>query len=261
MFSDILQTELQSSAQSARGELVLEHDRQAYENIRATIAYKPETSWNYEFGTHLNLFGDRLQADLAGFFVQLRDQQLSVMSGNYGFGRMMVNAGKSYSCGVEASLRGEAAGGHLAWGATYGYTRAVFKDYIDSVAVGGENQAVDYKDKRVPFVPEHTFAAYADYRFDFGRTGLRSLTLGANLNGQGRTYWDEANTYAQNLYATLGAHADADFGLVKVSLWGRNLTDARYNTFAVASAATGEKKYFGQLAKPLQVGIDVRLHF
>ncbi|MBQ9636686.1 MAG: TonB-dependent receptor [Prevotella sp.] len=261
MFSDILQTELQSSAQSARGEYVIEHDETAYSNIRETIAYKPETSWNYEFGTHLNLFGDAVQFDFAGFYVQVQNQQLSVMSGNYGFGRMMVNAGKSYSCGVEASLRGQAVGGHLTWAASYGYTRAVFKDYIDSVAVGGENQPVDYKDKRVPFVPEHTFAANADYRFDFGQTGLRSITVGANVSGLGKTWWDEANTYSQGLYATLGAHADADFGLVKVSLWGRNLTDAKYNTFAVSSAATGEKKYFGQLGNPLQVGVDVRLHF
>ena len=51
MFSDILQSELQNSAQSARGELVLQHDDASYENIRNTIAYKPEESWNYEFGT------------------------------------------------------------------------------------------------------------------------------------------------------------------------------------------------------------------
>ncbi|MBL1488786.1 TonB-dependent receptor, partial [Klebsiella pneumoniae] len=81
---------------------------------------KPETSWNYEVGTHLNLFDDKLHADLTGFYMQVRDQQLSVMAGNYGFGRMMVNAGKSYSCGVEASLRGQTLDGHLSWAATYG---------------------------------------------------------------------------------------------------------------------------------------------
>ena len=261
MFSDILQTELQSSAQTARGQFVINHDDEAYNNIRQTIAYKPETSWNYEFGTHLNLFANTVQFDFAGFYVQVRDQQLSVMAGNYGFGRMMVNAGKSYSCGVEASLRGQAFNGHLAWGANYGYTRAVFKDYIDSIAVGGKNQPVDYKDKRVPFVPEHTFGAHADYRFDFGQKGLRSLVVGANISGQGRIWWDEANTFSQDLYALLGAHVDADFGCLKLSLWGRNLTDARFNTFAVSSAATGEKLTFGQLGNPLQVGVDLRLHF
>ena len=266
MFSDILQTELQSNAQSARGEYVVEHDAEAYGNIRETIAFKPEVSWNYEFGTHLNLFNRSLQFDFAGFYMQVRDQQLSVMAGNYGFGRMMVNAGKSYSCGVEASLRGEAVNGHLTWAASYGYTRTVFKDYIDSVKVAGVNTAIDYKDKRVPFVPEHTFAANLDYRFDINPRAtssfaFRSLTLGVSANGQGKTYWDEANTYSQDLYAMLGAHVDFDFGCVKVGFWGRNLTDSKYNTFAVSSAATGQTHYFGQLGAPRQMGVDVKFHF
>jgi hypothetical protein len=59
----------------------------------------------------------------------------------------------------------------------------------------------------------------------------------------------------------LGAHLDLDCGPVVLSVWGRNLTDSKYNTFAVASPATGETKYFGQLGNPLQVGVDLRLHF
>lgn len=260
MFSDILQTELQDVAQRARGDMEISHDAEAYRNIRETISYKPEESWNYEFGTHLNLFDNRLHVDLAGYFMQIRNQQLSVMAGNYGFGRMMVNAGKSYSCGVEASLRGSAFDNHLTWGLNYGYTRAVFKEYVDSTTVDGKNVALDYKDNRVPFIPEHTFAAYADYRVDMGST-LRALTFGANLTAQGKTYWDEANKYEQKLYAVLGAHADADFGRLVVSLWGRNLTDTNYNTFVVDSPMAGTLNHYANRGLPLQVGIDVRLHF
>ncbi len=254
MFSDILQTELQSKAQTARGDMTIEHNWNDYANIRETISFKPEESWNYEFGTHLNLFSGRLHFDFAGYYMQIRNQQLSMMAGNYGFGRMMVNAGKSYSCGIEATLRGSAFDNHLSWGASYGYTRAVFKEYVDSVKVDGVNTAVDYKDKRVPYVPEHTFSAMADYH-------IGQLTLGVNVAGQGKTWWDEANTYSQKLYATLGAHVDYDFGPAVVSLWGRNLTDSKYNTFAIGSAATGQQLYFAQQANPLQVGVDVRLHF
>ena len=255
MFSDILQTELQDKAQSARGDMTIEHSEQDYSNIAETISYKPEESWNYEFGTHLNLFDGRLHADFAGFYMQVRNQQLSVMAGNYGFGRMMVNAGKSYSCGIELTLRGSAFDNRLTWGAAYGYTRAVFKDYVDSVRVDGVNTAVDYKDKRVPYVPEHTFSVMADYR-------IGQFTIGANVAAQGRIFWNEANTYSQKFYATLGAHVDYAFtDNIGVSLWGRNLTDTNYNTFAVASAATGRQMYFAQRANPIQVGIDVNIHF
>lgn len=260
MFSDILQTELQNKAQTARGDMELQHTPADYRNMRNTIAFKPEESWNYEFGTHLNLFGSKVQLDLAGFYMQIRNQQLSVMAGNYGFGRMMVNAGKSYSCGVEASLNGRLLDDHLSWGLNYGYTRAVFKEYTDSITGQNGTEAVSYKDKRVPFVPEHTFSARADYRIDFQGT-LRSLTLGANVSAQGKTYWDNDNLYSQKLYALLGAHADADFGTVSVSLWGRNLTGTKYNTFATDSPMAGQTLYFAQLGNPLQVGLDLRLHF
>ena len=260
MFSDILQTELQGSAQTARADMELHHTFQDYDNMRETIAFKPEESWNYEFGTHLNLFSSKLQLDLAGYYMQIRNQQLSVMAGNYGFGRMMVNAGKSYSCGVEASLRGSALDGHLAWGLNYGYTRAVFKEYIDSISGDNGMTAIDYKDKRVPFVPEHTMAANADYRIDLGNGMLKSITLGANLSMRGKTYWDNNNLYAQNIYTLLGAHADADLGLLTLSLWSRNITDTKYNTFATDSRMAGQTLYFAQHGNPLQVGVDLRVH-
>ena len=90
---------------------------------------------------------------------------------------------------------------------------------------------------------------------------IGEFTLGLNLSGQGKIWWDEANTYAQDFYALLGAHADYDFGPVIVSLWGRNLTNTHYNTFAVESnAAGGFKGYFAQRANPIQFGLDVNIH-
>ncbi|MBQ5982551.1 MAG: TonB-dependent receptor [Prevotella sp.] len=262
MFSDILQTELNANSQKAnRSSYDIPHTEADYENMKNTIAYKPETSQNFEFGTHLNLFNNSVQFDFSGFYMRVQNQQLSVMAGNYGYGRMMVNAGKSYSCGVEAALRGNAFDNHLSWLLNYSYTRAVFKEYKDSVATSdGGFKLVDYKDKRVPFVPEHAFSAAADYRFDISSTGLRSIVIGANVNGQGKTYWDEDNLYSQKLYVVLGAHADANFGPFTVSVWGRNLTDSKYNTFAVSNAATGTKNYYAQRGNPLQVGVDFRLH-
>lgn len=261
MFSDILQTEIQANG-SQRADYVLPHTEADYDNINRTIAYKPETSWNYEVGTHLNLFDNKVQFDFSAFYMQIRNQQLSKMAGNYGFGRMMTNAGQSKSCGVEASMRGLAFDDHLAWMVGYGYTRAVFDEYADTLSAHGVKTPIDYKDNRVPFVPEHTFAASLDYRFDLSAGSfLRSVTVGANVNGQGKTYWDEANTVSQKLYAVLGARMGFDFGRVKLNVWGRNLTDSRYNVFAVSSAATGTTNWFGQRGNPLQVGADVKVHF
>ena len=106
----------------------------------------------------------------------------------------------------------------------------------------------------MPFIPRHTMSAMADYH-------IGNFTFGANLAGQGKTWWDEANTFSQKFYATLGAHADYDFGPVVVSLWARNITDTKFNTFAIQSSAAGGTRYFAQRATPFHAGIDLRMHF
>ena len=243
MFSDILQTDLNAHRQDAmRGDYDVLHKQTDYDNIENTILYKPEESWNYEVGTHLNLFDSHVHFDLALYYMQIRNQQLSIMEPNSNYGRIMVNAGKSHSCGLETTLRGRALDNALDWGVTYGFTNAKFDEY-DS-----------YKDNYVPFVPMHTVSAMLDWH-------LGRLTIGANMNGQGKTWWDEGNTYSQELYALLGAHADYDFGPVVVSLWGRNLTDTKYNTFAVQSKAAGDTRYFAQRGNPIQLGCDVNIRF
>ena len=258
MFSDILQTELNANRQQAlRGDYDVPHTAEDYEKVNQTISYKPEVSWNYEVGSHLNLFNHALHLDLSAFYMKVRNQQLSVMAGNYGFGRMMVNAGRSHSCGIEAALRGQLANGQLDWMLNYGYTHAVFDEYTDGE---GEN-AVSYKDKRVPYVPMHTLCAMADYRVDFNSSFLHNMVFGANVNMQGKTYWDNANTYSQDVYAVLGAHVAFDFGILQLNLWGKNLTDTNYNTFAVDNAATGKREYFAQRGNPFQCGVDLSFRF
>jgi outer membrane receptor protein involved in Fe transport len=266
MFGDIIQSDLQTAIGMLQGgapvsEVVMEHHDEACDAILEGVKFKPEESWNYEVGTHLNLFDNLIHFDLSAFYMQIRNQQLSVFTSDYGFGRKMVNAGKSYSCGVEATLRGSAFADHLAWSVGYGYTHAAFKDYTTKASSSATAAVLDYSDNKVPFVPAHTLSALADYRFDIADAALKSLTIGANMHAQGKIWWDEANTYSQKFYAVLGAHICADFGICSLNLWGRNLTDTRYNTFAFSSKATGQEIYMAQRGNPFQVGVDLNIHF
>ena len=267
MFSEIFQTEERSLGKELKKmmseDYTASHTAEQIENINDIISYKPEVTWNYEVGTHMSLFDGKVKADGAVFFTQIRNQQLSVMSGNYGYGRMMVNAGKSFSCGAELALRGQAFDDHLSWGATYSFTNARFKEYDDSISVGEgkakHNEYISYKDKYVPFIPMHQFSANADYRFDVKNAFLKSVVLGVNAKGQGKTYWEADNELCQKFYATLGAHLALDMNRVVVDFWGRNLTNTNYNTFLVNSQLT--KQNFAQRGLPLQVGVDVKMHF
>lgn len=268
MFGDIIQSDVQKSLQGVMQEAMqthqdvnstVEHSEEVYADLLEGIKFKPEESWNYELGTHLNLFDNLIHADLSVFYMQIRNQQLSVFTEDYGYGRKMVNAGKSYSCGLEMTLRGSALSNHLSWSLGYGYTHAAFKEYKNRASARAEE--VDYKDNKVPFVPAHTLSAMADYRWDFADSFMKSLTFGVNMNAQGKIWWDEANTYSQKFYAVLGAHLLADLGVCKVNLWARNLTDTKYNTFAFSSKATGQEVFKAQRGNPFQMGVDVSFHF
>ena len=271
MFGDIIQNDIQANAatimeaaQEAQtshqdAERTITPTDEKYAAILEGIKFKPEESWNYEAGAHLNLFGNKVHADISLFYMQIRNQQLSVFTEDYGYGRKMVNAGKSYSCGAEISLRGSVLNNRLNWAANYGYTHAAFKEYTTKESARGE--AVDYKDNIVPFVPEHTFSALADYNFPVNGSVVKGVTLGANVAAMGKIYWDEANTFDQKFYATLGAHCAVDFGFCKANIWGRNLTDTNYNTFAFLSKATGQAVYSAQKGNPIQFGVDLSFHF
>lgn len=218
-------------------------------DVKNTVTYKPEYCLNYEAGTHLNFFNQALTADLSVFFMDVHNQQIARFVSS-GLGRMMVNAGRSYSCGIEASLRSNLCDNRLALALNYGYTHAEFHKYN----AGGN---VDYSGNRVPFIPEHNIGLYADFTQPLKGLWLKSLTVGINGSGFGRIYWTEANNAYQNFHAIAGAHALLNFGDVELDLWGKNITQTHYKTFYFESMNRG---YF-QKGSPLQLGFDFRFNF
>lgn len=212
------------------------------------VVYKPEYSWNYELGTHLTLPSHTLAADAAVFYIRTTNQQIARFADS-GMGRRMVNAGVSQSIGAELSVRWMPVSNFTLMG-NYGYTNSTFVEYNDGTGA-------DYKDNKVPFVPEHTANLDAAYSWFFKSGCLSSLTLGANYMGAGRIYWTEDNSHSQAFYSQLGARISAVMPHFTVTVWGKNLTQSHYNTFYFQSASRG----FEQHCKPLQVGVDVKIAF
>ncbi len=234
---------------------VLDAQIPAEANI-TSLYYKPEYTWSYEFGIHHDLAGKTLQLDLSAFYMKTRDQQLARFAES-GLGRVMVNAGRSRSVGVEASVRSTLLAERLNLSATYGYTHATFTAY-DLGTSSSTGQRIDYTGNRVPFVPEHTFTATADFRQPLEGHFLQAVSAGADVKGAGSVMWDEANTFSQRFYATLGAHLAFEFGKgVSLDLWGRNLTASRYATFSFDSM----QRRFAQYGQPRHFGADIRWKF
>lgn len=218
-------------------------------NIQETTMYKPEYSWNYEIGSHMTMFDGRLQADVAAFYMDTHDQQISRFAAS-GLGRITVNAGKSRSIGGELALKAQITDAFSLNG-NYGYTHATFTDYVVS-------DEVNYNDNYVPFVPQHTFNIGGQYIFRM-KSGawLDNIMLNANYRGAGRVYWTEQNNAYQNLYGTLNGRISLNKGNGQIGIWINNALNTKYQAFYFESMNRG----FAQMGRPMQIGVDLRCRF
>ncbi|MBQ2007397.1 MAG: TonB-dependent receptor, partial [Alistipes sp.] len=130
----------------------------------SATTYDPEYSWNYEVGGHFSFDDARLALDVAAFWIECRDQQLTVFPDGLTTGRMMSNAGKSRSRGVEVAATWDALSlmsmSHLRFTANYGYTHAQFEEFNDGVN--------DYSGNYLPYAPQHTISLGATYDWWIG---------------------------------------------------------------------------------------------
>lgn len=257
MFSDLIQNNMRSDMMNAiKQDEVLGKFAGMMPNVPASdvnvsdaTLYKPEYSWNYEVGSHTTWFDDRLQADVALFYMDTHDQQISRFAES-GLGRITVNAGKSRSLGAEASLRAQVTDAFSLNG-SYGYTYATFTDYVVS-------DEENYNGNYVPFVPKHTFNAGAQYVFGLRNGAIfDNITINANYKAAGRIYWTEQNNASQALYGTLNGRVSFNKGNGQLAFWINNALNTDYQAFYFETMNRG----FAQKGRPLQVGVDIRCRF
>lgn len=210
------------------------------------VVYKPEYSWNFELGSHLTLADKRLILDAAVFYNRIYNQQIARFAPS-GLGRMMVNAGKSQSCGGEISAIWRPIS-QLALTTNYGFTHSEFLEYND----GSGN---DYSGNNVPYVPAHTINLDGAYTWRIKDNS--SITFGVGYNGAGKIYWTEDNRAYQAFYSQFNTRVSFRSNKFEIIVWGKNLTNKKFNTFYFISAGRG----YEQHCKPMQIGADLNINF
>lgn len=214
MFSDFLQQRLMAEMGMA-----MQYD------VDQTVSYSPETDWNFEIGAHLRLIGQRLDIDISAFWINVGDQQVTMFPEGSITGRIMTNAGRARSRGIELSASYQAPGGWFARGA-YGLTDARFIDF--------DNGRADYSGKHIPYAPSNTLFLGAGYSKKM--SGLfDGISAEVNTRGTGKIWWDEANTIKQPFYMLLNASVAATHGGFRFELWADNITATQYATFYFVS--------------------------
>ena len=234
LFSDILQEKLKQAMMSTGGSDDAEE--------QDVLSYKPEYSWNYELGGHFSCADGIVRGDIALFYIDCRDQQLTVFPDGNATGRMMTNAGKTRSWGVEYAMQ------YTPWRngdlhLSYGYTNARFVRYDDGQA--------DYSGNFVPYAPQHTLSTSFVQRFATGVNWLGDLVLQAGVRGTGKTYWNEENSVEQPFYALFDASVRIEHARYSIDFWGRNLANRAYDVFYFKSMGNE----FVQRGRPRTFGI------
>ncbi|MDE7388518.1 MAG: TonB-dependent receptor [Muribaculaceae bacterium] len=237
MFSDVLQNRLMAEMQGKKADM----------DINAVVGYKPEQSWNYEAGAHVECADGRIRTDLAVFYIDCRDQQLTCFPVGEGTGRMMTNAARTRSWGMEANIDARPTD-RLTIRATYGFTDARFVRYADKYG--------DYAGNFIPYSPRHTLFGAVTYRQPIPTSWLHGISLTVDGRGVGPIYWDEENEYRQKLYGLMGVTLGFDHKHYSLDFWGENILNARFSTFYFESI----NHSFVQRGKPRRMGVTLRVN-
>lgn len=214
MFSDFLQQRMMKEMGIA----------QQYD-VEETVAYKPETDWNYELGAHLSFLDSRLGVNLSAFWIDVRNQQVTMFPPGSITGRVMANAGRSRSRGIEIAVNYRAPWGWFMQG-SYGLTDARFRSF--------NNGRADYSGKHIPYAPSNTLFLGAGLSRPLPGF-IDRISAEINTRGIGKIYWDEANEVSQPFYMLLNASVEFSHRQFSLELWANNLTGTQYATFYFVS--------------------------
>lgn len=220
----------------------------------AVLPYDAETSLNYEVGLKGAWPEHRLTANLAVFYIDIEDQQLTTVTPDAAGVPVttIANAGKSRSQGVELEVMMRPVD-RLDVALSVAYTDAEFKDFTQRAAGGAfvvrDGQPFEY-------VPKVTGSATVEYRFPV----WSGKELALNLNYRyvdkyivpdGGFLADLGATMPVRAYDRLDLRATLGWNDWKISGYVRNLLDS-YDYTNISYDGFLSRAEAGDLVSPLE---------
>ena len=185
-------------------------------------SFGPETSWTYEVGARKTWLDGRLGVSGAVFYVDWEDMQLSLFDPTTLSG-FVDNAGESTSEGFELEADAEVCEG-LTLFTGFGYTDAEFDEFTDAFGA-------DASGNELPFAPETTWSAGAEYRMDFGGDG--AWYARGEFVDVGRFFYDPGNVEGES-YEIVNFRFGLQRANWRFDLWVRNAFDEDYVPVALS---------------------------
>ena len=204
-----------------------------------------ERSWTYEIGNKVELLDHRLTLNADVFYIDWRNQQLDVPTGQPGV-FFVDNVGRSNSKGaeLEASIH-PLQGWDIYTGV--GFTRAEFRSYIQPNGQSARGNAL-------PYAPDFTWNAGTQYSFKIQRN-LRAFVR-ADVIGVGNYSYDASNAAGQSSYIVTNFRAGFGGEHWRVEAFLDNAFNTHYFplAFPFPLAASG---YVAESGRPQTAGVTI----
>lgn len=218
--------------------------------------YDQENLTAYEVGMKSRLLDNRMTLNLASYFSQYEDLQLSSNTVNPANGSLLLtvdNAGDVDIWGFEAEIVARPADGFdLNFG--LGYLQNEYQSLAASTGYSIDN--------KLPNAPKWTASAGAQYAFDLGSDNGQ-ITIRGDLNYRSETFNDPQNTVeiVQDSYSLVNARLiwDSAYQNWQVSLYLLNATDKEYFSSAESISAFGIRN--AVYGSPREWGLSILRNF
>jgi iron complex outermembrane recepter protein len=237
--------------------------------------FEDESVQSIEFGAKVNFWDGRARANMAIFYSEFEDVQVSTFDGNCCF--VVGNAAESEVEGFEADIELALAEG-LVMTAAISYLDATYKSFpnaacnesqfLATIAAGGARSDClqDLSGKPLQFAPE--WSGNIGLRYEVALSDQTDLTLGmeANFSDDVVVANDLDENLIQDSFWKLNMRASLSLmeGKVVLSAVGKNLTNEKTFTWGndVPLASLGfSQTYFQHIDKPRTFELKARYNF
>ncbi|HEY5367720.1 MAG TPA: TonB-dependent receptor [Hanamia sp.] len=203
--------------------------------------FKPEHSNNFEAGIKNTLLNNKLILNASLFYTIVSDVQVPTLVLPDAV-TITKNTGQLTSKGAELEVNALPVKG-LEIDYNFGYTHAVY----NKLKVSGDNGEVNLEGNRQIFTPDVTSMLAAQYSISVGSKKNVQLFVRGEWRYLGKQYFDLANSIDQSAYSLINTRFGVNLKNISISLWGRNMADQNYISYAYDFGAVhlGDPKTYG----------------
>jgi iron complex outermembrane receptor protein len=229
----------------------------------AEIPFDPENAINYELGLKSELFDRRLRLNIAAYYMDYSDlqvtqfEQIGVLPDGTPLASAVVrNAADAVSQGIEVEAHWAVTSYFELFG-FYAFNDAEYDDYKYNDGVNEvDNSGNDLKN-----APRNSYAANARFHWQLESAG--SLTALVTFSHRDETQQSDENHDSNRfkdkdlLNATMTWTSPSE--KIDVAVWGRNITDEEYQIHSIADSSGSEaSSLYGM---PDNYGVSVSYRF